>query len=69
MTEKYTLKQWRGIKGWSQNELADAAGLTTRTIYDYESGATSLVNAKHGNVKQLAKALGIKVEDIDMGDD
>lgn len=36
MTEKFTLKQWRNIRGLTQEELAEQAGITARTIGNYE---------------------------------
>ena len=33
---KYTLEQWRKLKGLSQEELARKSGLSARTIINYE---------------------------------
>ena len=35
---KYTLKQWRTLKGMSQTELADAVGVTYVTMNRWENG-------------------------------
>ena len=37
---KYTIKQWRGIRGLSQKDLAKAIGKTDMTISLWETGKT-----------------------------
>ena len=59
-----TLKQWRGLRGYSQSKLSEKTGITERTIINYEKDVTNLHNAKYSTVEKLAVALDIKVENI-----
>lgn len=69
MTEKFTLRQMRNIKGLTQKQLSDMAGVTERTIQSYESNVQSLQNADYIVVYRIAKALDVKVTDIFLGTD
>ncbi|MCT7702545.1 MAG: helix-turn-helix transcriptional regulator [Lactobacillus crispatus] len=57
---KYTLEQWRKLKGFSQEELARKTGLSARTIINYEKKHT-LPKASYQNVQKIANALDIKL--------
>lgn len=69
MTEKYTLKQIRNIKGLTQRQLAEAVGITERTINTYENNVKALQNADYIVVYNIAKALDVKTTDIFLGTD
>ncbi len=69
MSEKFTIKQWRGIRGLTQEELAEKSGVTSRTIHTYENDTESLGNAKYKNIQNIADALGVKLDDIFLGID
>ncbi|MFT8557743.1 MULTISPECIES: helix-turn-helix domain-containing protein [Liquorilactobacillus] len=62
--EKYTLMQWRGIRGMTKQQLAEKSGLTDTTIRKYENDVSSLRQAKYTSLENLAKALGVSVNDI-----
>jgi transcriptional regulator with XRE-family HTH domain len=53
------LKHYRKLKGWSQGELADKAGLSQAFISDLERGAKA---PTLGTVRQIAQAFGIPVD-------
>lgn len=69
MTEKYTLKQIRNIKGLTQRQLAEAVGITERTINTYENNVKALQNADYIVVYKIAKALDVNTTDIFLGTD
>ncbi|WP_192977815.1 helix-turn-helix domain-containing protein [Mammaliicoccus vitulinus] len=62
-----TLRQWRGLREYSQKELSEKTGITERTIINYEKDVTNLHNAKYSTVEKLAVALDIKVSNIFLG--
>ncbi|MBU7455719.1 helix-turn-helix domain-containing protein [Leuconostoc fallax] len=61
---KYTLSQWRGIRGMSQKRLSELTGITDTTIRGYEKDVHNLRKASYDNLELLAGALGISVNDI-----
>lgn len=69
MTEKYTLKQIRNIKGITQKQLADEVGVTERTINSYENNVKAFQNADYIVVYKIAKALNVNTADIFLGID
>lgn len=69
MVEKFTLKQIRNIKGLTQSELADRAGVTERTIVNYEKDVKYLQKADYIVVYRIAKALDVSTADIFLGVD
>lgn len=69
MSEKFTLKQWRNIRGLSQEELAERVGVTSRTILSYEKDVNKLGNASYITVQRIADTLQIKLSDIFLGAD
>ena len=54
------LRQWRELRGLTQRELADAAGLHVRGIAGYEAGA----GARPNTARRLAETLGVDVMDL-----
>lgn len=64
---QYSIKELRARKDISQEELANLAGLTARTIYNYEKDVNNLRNASYSNIKKIADALDVKVEEIFLG--
>ena len=64
---QYSIKELRARKDISQEELANLAGLTARTIYNYEKDVSNLRNASYSNIKKIADALDVKVEEIFLG--
>lgn len=54
------LRQWRELRGLTQKELADRAGLHVRGIAGYEAGA----GARPNTVRKLAETLGVDVMDL-----
>mgnify|MGYP001333515058 CR=1 FL=1 len=67
--EKFTLTQWRGIRGYSKEELALKSGVTSRTIATYEGSIEKLRNARYENIEKIAHALSISVDDIFLSPD
>ncbi|MFB5068318.1 MAG: helix-turn-helix transcriptional regulator [Aerococcus sanguinicola] len=59
--EKYTLAQWRKLRGMSQEELAFRVGVTARTIANYEKDVTNFGKASYDTVQKLADVLDIKL--------
>lgn len=67
--EKFTLRQWRGIRDMRVNELAAQTNLTVRTINNYERDIDRLRGASYKNLEAIAKALDISVDDIFLSPD
>ncbi len=67
MDRQYSIRELRARKNISQAELAELTGLTARTIYVYEKDATNLRNASYSNIKKLADALDVELEEIFLG--
>ncbi|MDO4680314.1 MAG: helix-turn-helix transcriptional regulator [Aerococcus sp.] len=57
--ERYTLSQWRRLRGYSQEELAHKVDLTAKTIANYEKSNLNFCNASYNTVQKLANVLGI----------
>jgi DNA-binding XRE family transcriptional regulator len=56
---KNSIRQERERQGFSQQRLAEMAGLTTKTIADIESGKTQpRLGTAHGIASALGKTLG-----------
>ena len=58
------LKEYRERAGLSQSELARASGVSVRMIQHYEQGAKDINKAAVITVKQLADAVGCKIEEL-----
>ena len=59
-----TLKHYRERVGLSQAQLATKAGISARTLQDYEQGRKPLEGARAVTVLTLARILGCTVEDL-----
>ncbi len=65
MNEKETkLKQVRKAKGLTQRELAEATGMSLRTLQHLERGARDLNQAAALTVYAIAKALGVEMTEL-----
>lgn len=69
MTEKFTLKQMRIVKGLTQKQLAGLVGITERTINSYENNVEDLQKADFIVIHRISQALNVKVSDIFLGTD
>ena len=58
------LKDQREKAGLSQGKLADKAGLSVRTLQDYEQGRKNLNGAKLVTLLTLCKSLNCKLSDL-----
>jgi transcriptional regulator with XRE-family HTH domain len=54
------LRAWRLFRVLTQAELADAAGLSERSLRDLENGTPPRIST----LRRLAKALGIEPSDL-----
>ena len=61
------IRQVRRFKEMSQEELAHKAGLSYRSIANYEKDIRQLRAAQYQNIEAIAKALGVQVSDIFLG--
>lgn len=59
-----TLQQVRKLKGLSQSQLANKAGVNVRTLQFYEQGVKDINGAKLKTLLSLAMALDCEVADI-----
>lgn len=58
------LQYYRKRAGLTQAQLAEATGNSLRTLQHYEQGSKDLNQAAAITVYGLAKALGVKIEDL-----
>ena len=58
------LKNRRVIAHLKQRELAEAAGISIKTLQDYESGRKNINTASASTVKKIAEALGCRMEEL-----
>lgn len=58
----YKIKEIRQQKKITQEELAEAAGVTRVTICNLENGTQK--DVKVGNLKKIANALGVEVAEL-----
>jgi transcriptional regulator with XRE-family HTH domain len=58
------LKRYREKAKLSQSQLAEKAGISFRTLQDYEQGRKPLEGARAITVLTLARILGCTVEDL-----
>jgi transcriptional regulator with XRE-family HTH domain len=56
----HNLREWRERRALTQEELAEQAGVSARSVAGYEAGT----GARPGTVRKLAAALDISVEDL-----
>ena len=59
MADKLTVKQWRQLRGLTQKQLADKAGIKFSTFHAKEGGKRGW---KAVEIKNIASVLGISVE-------
>lgn len=65
MNKKETkLKQVRREKELTQKELAEATGISLRTLQHYEQGSKDLNGAAAMTVYIIAKALGVEMTEL-----
>jgi len=58
------LKHYREKAGLSQSQLATKAGISARTLQDYEQNRKPLEGARAITVLTLSRILGCTVEDL-----
>lgn len=58
------LQNMRKLRGLSQLQLAEKAGISFRTIQHYEQGSKDINNAKLLTLCKIADALNCKISDI-----
>ena len=58
------LKKIRADKGLTQRELAEATGISLRTIQHFEQGTKKLNGAAAITVYTLARALDVDIEEL-----
>ena len=64
-SEKQTpLQRIRKARGFTQQELSEASGVSLRMIQLYEQKQNDISKAQVGQVVSLARALGCDVEDL-----
>lgn len=62
--DQLDLKGRRMRAGLTQKELSEAAGISIKTLQDYESGRYNFNGAAASTVKKIAEALGCRMEDL-----
>ena len=62
--QKSKLHQIRKARGFTQQQLSDASGVSLRMIQLYEQRQNDINKAQVNIVLSLAKALGCEIEDI-----
>ncbi len=67
VAEKERLKVLRVKADLTQEELADKAGVTSRTINAYEVDVNSMRRARYETLEKIAVALGVQVDNIFLG--
>ena len=59
--ERYTIKEWRGLRGLTAQKLAEMCGVSQRTVLNWQkNGGNVTISQAH----KLANAFGCKVEQI-----
>ncbi|MGE0406706.1 MAG: helix-turn-helix domain-containing protein [Candidatus Korobacteraceae bacterium] len=58
------IRDWRLARGWSQQQLADAAGVSQSGVVHLERGDT---NPQLGTLREVAAALGRSVRELVLG--
>lgn len=62
--EETNLAYYRKMKGLSQSQLANASGISVRSIQLFEQRKSNINNAQYNHLSSIAKALGCAVEDL-----
>ena len=58
------IKSAREVRGWSQPQLAEKAGISVRTLQNYERGARDPAKAEAWIIIALAEALGVEPKEL-----
>lgn len=58
---KYTLKQWRQLKGYTQEEMAKKLDVSTVSLSKWENGQ---VSPRMKYIQKMADIFGVDVTDI-----
>lgn len=61
MSQKLSLKQWRVVKGYSQEKMSELMDIHINTYRAWEEKPSSI---KLGNAMKLAQVLDISIDDI-----
>lgn len=61
---RHTVREWRQIRNWTQNELAQRAQLDISQIQRLEYGERKLENMTLKAALNIANALGVRIEQI-----
>lgn len=64
MTEQSKLAYYRTLRGLSQQQLADKANVSVRTIQSYEIAQRTTANAQAHIIIKLADALGVHPKEL-----
>jgi transcriptional regulator with XRE-family HTH domain len=56
------IKAWRDAKGWTQQELADAVGVTHAAVYQWELTDDNKTTPSLTHLEAVVAALGITME-------
>ncbi|KAA9301738.1 MULTISPECIES: helix-turn-helix domain-containing protein [Aerococcus] len=64
--ERKHLEDWRKSKGLTQEQLAQAVRITTRTIANYEKDPRNLCHASYANVLRIAEVLNIHPDQLEI---
>lgn len=58
------LRHYRVCAGLSQSQLAEASGVSLRSLQEYEQGRKPINGVAGLTLYKLAKALGVMIEDL-----
>lgn len=61
MPEQLTIKNWRQIRGMTQQEVADKLGISSKTVIHWEKDTTDLSNV---TIYALAKLYDVELDQI-----
>lgn len=61
MPEQLTIKNWRQIRGMTQQEVADKLGISSKTVIHWEKDTTDLSNV---TIYALAKLYEVELDRI-----
>lgn len=61
MPDQLTIKNWRQVRGMTQQEVADKLGVSNKTIVHWEKDTTNLSNV---TIYALAKLYDIELDHI-----
>ena len=59
--ERYTIKEWRGLRGLTAQKLAEKCGVSQRTVLNWQKNGG---NVTMSQAYKLAKDFGCAVEQI-----